>query len=60
MAEPEIIDEAPFLRLLSPPWWNLLGRYRMWRLKRALRRLNGATVYYYVPDSKTSAPRSSQ
>jgi hypothetical protein len=56
MTEP--VDEAPFLVLLDPPWWNLLGRYRMWRLRCALRRLHRAI--YYVPDNETSAPRSSQ
>lgn len=47
----EPIDEAPFLLLLDPPWWNLLGRYRRWRLLRSLRNHKWT---FYVPSEKAN------
>lgn len=32
-------------------WWNLVGRYRMWRLKRSLKRLH-ETIYFVPPEEE--------
>lgn len=43
--------------LLTPPWWNLLARYRIWRLMRTLRNHRG-TLYVPSSDGKGSRERS--
>ncbi|HET8933174.1 MAG TPA: hypothetical protein VFN67_07045 [Polyangiales bacterium] len=56
MSELEIIDEGPFLRLLAPPWWNLLARYRRWRLLRSLRTSNQWA--YFAPSDAADGSKN--
>ena len=47
-----IINEAAFLRMFAPAWWDLPGRYRKWKLMRLLRNADKAVVYHVPPTTE--------
>lgn len=41
-------EENPWIVMKKPAWWNLVGRYRRWKLLRDIK--SGIYVWkYYVP-----------
>jgi hypothetical protein len=48
--EPVTVNETGFLRVRSPPWWNLYRRWQRWRLLRVLRRLDSKYEFYSFED----------